>query len=60
MPLGPKELWAESVRRYEARRTDNYRRERIDFHPRMRRVHWGLGDEHDAALEALGTEKAKN
>ncbi len=54
MTTHTEEMWAESVRRWEQRRTNGYRRERIEFHLKLRNVHWSLGDEHDMALEPLG------
>jgi len=47
-------MWLESVRRWEERRTDNYRAQRIEYHLKLRNVHWSLGDEHHAALQKLG------
>jgi hypothetical protein len=47
------ELWAESVRRYNARRVEDRRLAWCEHFRRMRAVHYGLGDEYDAKLRQL-------
>jgi hypothetical protein len=47
------ELWAESVRRYNARREEEHRLAWCEHFRRMRAVHYGLGDEYDAKLREL-------
>jgi hypothetical protein len=47
------ELWAESVRRYNARQEEEHRLAWCEHYRRMRAVHYGLGDEYDAKLREL-------
>jgi hypothetical protein len=47
------ELWAESVRRYNARQEADHRIAWCEHYRRMRAVHYGLGDEYDAKLREL-------
>ncbi len=46
-------LWVESVRRYRARQSEDLNAAWCEYHRKMRAVHWGLGDEHDAELQKL-------
>lgn len=47
------DLWAESVRRYNAKRERDLKEEWCEHYRRMRGVHWSLGDEYDAKLKKL-------
>jgi len=47
------ELWAKSVRRYNARQEQDLRSLWCEHYRKMRGVHWGLGDEYDQKLRAL-------
>ncbi len=47
------QLWVESVRRYRARQSEDLSAAWRAYHRKMRAVHWGLGDEHDARLRHL-------
>lgn len=49
------ELWAESVRRYNARQEADHRLAWCEHFRKMRAVHYGLGDEYDAKLRRLET-----
>jgi hypothetical protein len=53
------ELWAESVRRYNARQEEEHRLAWCEHYRRMRAVHYGLGDEYDQKLRQLENEHRK-
>jgi hypothetical protein len=54
LPLSAEQLWLESVKRWETARADGYRKEKIEYHLKLRRVFWSIGDAHDEALRRLG------
>ena len=48
-----RELWAESVERYNAEQRERHRAEWCEHYARMRSVHRGLADEYDTKLKRL-------
>jgi hypothetical protein len=47
------DLWMPSVQTYAARREEELRDAWREHFLRMRAVHWSIGDEYDAKLQAL-------
>jgi hypothetical protein len=47
------EMWAQSVRRYNAQQRQRHRAEWCEHFERMRALHSGLADEYDAKLRRM-------